>query len=67
MAYQGLGQYDDSLVSFSEGLAIDPKLSSALVGLIDSMLKSPYKGKRKFSAVWYLMNLVIVYVSAIIV
>ncbi|XP_003387135.1 PREDICTED: tetratricopeptide repeat protein 28 [Amphimedon queenslandica] len=44
VAYQGLGQYDESLVSFSEGLAIDPKLSSALVGLIDSMLKSPYKG-----------------------
>lgn len=45
MAYQGLGQYDDALIAFSEGLAVDPKQSSSLVGLIDAMLKSPLKGK----------------------
>ena len=44
MAYQGLGQYDDALIAFSEGLAVDPKQSSSLVGLIDAMLKSPLKG-----------------------
>ena len=44
MAYQGLGRHDDALIAFSEGLALDPKQSSLLVGLIDAMLKSPYKG-----------------------
>ena len=45
VAYQGLGQHENALIAFAEGLAADPKQSSALVGLVDAMLKSPLKGK----------------------
>lgn len=47
VAYQGLGCHDEALIAFSEGLAVDPKQSSALGGLIDAMLKSPLKSTLK--------------------
>lgn len=46
VAYQGLGQYENALIAFSEGLAADPKQSSSLVGLVDAMLKSPLKSTK---------------------
>ena len=44
MAYQGLGNYGDALISYAEGLAADPKLMPALSGLADCMLQSPFRG-----------------------
>lgn len=45
MAYQGLDRYENAMTAYAEGLVADPKQGSMLHGLIEAMLKSPYRGK----------------------
>ena len=44
MAYQGLDQNEEAMVAYADGLVADPKQGSMLHGLIEAMLKSPYRG-----------------------
>ena len=44
VAQQGLERYEDAMVSFAEGLAIDAKSAPLLSGLTQTMLLSPLKG-----------------------
>ena len=44
VALQGLGRYEDAMVAFAEGLAIDPKSGPLLSGAVQTMLLSPLKG-----------------------
>ncbi len=44
MAYQGLEAYEEAMVAYADGLVSDPKQGSMLHGLIEVMLKSPYRG-----------------------
>lgn len=44
MAYQGLEEYEEAMVAYADGLVADPKQGSMLHGLIEVMLKSPYRG-----------------------
>ena len=46
VAQLGLGQFEDAIVAFAEGLAADPKQAPMLNGLTETMLKSPFRGKR---------------------
>lgn len=45
VALQNLGQHGEALVAFASGLAQDPKNGHLLTGLIDTVVKSPLKGK----------------------
>ena len=38
-------KFDDGLVAFSRGLATDQKQSALLDALVETMAKSPYRGK----------------------
>lgn len=44
VALLGLGQFEDAIVAFAEGLAADPKQTPMLNGLTETMLKSPFRG-----------------------
>ena len=44
VALQGLERFEDAMVSFAEGLAIDPKSGPLLSGVTQTMLQSPLKG-----------------------
>lgn len=44
MAYQGLDQNEEAMIAYADGLVADPKQGSMLHGLIEAMLKSPYRG-----------------------
>lgn len=45
-ALAGLERYMEALVAFARGLASDSKQVALLDALIETMLKSPFKGKR---------------------
>lgn len=45
VALQGLERYEDAMVAFAEGLAIDSKLTPLLSGVTQTMLLSPHKGR----------------------
>ena len=45
VALQGLERYEDAMVAFAEGLAIDPKSGPLLSGATQTMLLSPLKGR----------------------
>ena len=45
VALLGLGQFEEAIVAFAEGLAADPKQAPMLNGLTETMLKSPFRGK----------------------
>ena len=47
IALQCLGKFSDALGAFSSGLAIDPKNTQLLTGIIDAVSKSPLKSKRR--------------------
>lgn len=44
VAYQGLDQHEDAMAAYAEGLVSDPKQGSMLHGLIEAMIRSPYRG-----------------------
>ena len=45
VAYQGLDLCEDAMAAFAEGLVSDPKQNSMLTGLVEAMLRSPYRGR----------------------
>ena len=45
MAYQGLDMCEDAMAAYAEGLVSDPKQGSMLNGLVEAMLRSPYRGR----------------------
>ena len=45
VAYQGLEQHEDAMAAYAEGLVADPKQGSMLHGLIEAMIRSPYRGE----------------------
>ena len=44
VAFQGLDAHEDAMVAYANGLVADPKQGSMLHGLIEAMLKSPFRG-----------------------
>ena len=45
VALQGLERHEEAMIVFAEGLAADPKQAPMLHGLIETMIKSPYRGE----------------------
>ena len=45
VAFQGLDEHEEAMVAYADGLISDSKQESMLHGLIEVMLKSPYRGK----------------------
>lgn len=45
IAFQCLGKFSDALGAFSNGLALDPKNTQLLTGLVDAVSRSPLKSK----------------------
>lgn len=59
MAYQGLEMYENAMIAYADGLVADPKQGSMLHGLIEAMLKSPYRGMTSCNVyVMYVYNYV---------
>lgn len=49
MAYQGLDQYEEAMAAYADGLVADPKQGGSMLhGLVETMLKSPYRGEQCF-------------------
>ena len=44
VALQGLERHEEAMIVFAEGLSADPKQAPMLHGLIETMIKSPYRG-----------------------
>ena len=45
VALQGLERHEEAMIVFAEGLSADPKQAPMLHGLVETMIKSPYRGK----------------------
>ena len=44
IALQGMDDYEEAMVAFSQGLATNPKEGTMLTALVETMLKSSLKG-----------------------
>ena len=47
VALQGLERHEEAMIVFAEGLSADPKQAPMLHGLIETMIKSPYRGEHR--------------------
>lgn len=45
VALQGLERHEEAMIVFAEGLSADPKQAPMLHGLVETMIKSPYRGE----------------------
>lgn len=45
VAYQGLEQHEEAMAAYADGLVADPKQGSMLHGLIEAMIRSPYRSE----------------------
>ena len=45
VSLQGLERHEEAMIAFAEGLSADPKQAPMLHGLVEAMIKSPYRGE----------------------